>query len=210
MTPTAGETLIHSRSYDVKTYRIDGDTMRIRGRVTDTKPAGLFVVDDVEPLDVHDMIVDLVVSYPMFDILAVDVVFDTHPHESCPSISDAYQALVGLSIARGFSRKVTEIFGGPNGCTHVGALLRAMAPVAVQSTYSMMRADPDFDPANPRERTSEERERSNTFVIDSCHVWDAGGEYVQRIASGDDVSVVPVWLRQRLRKLGRPDETPIW
>lgn len=210
MTPTDGERLIHSRAYDVKSYRIDSATMRVRGRVTDTKPAGLFVVDDPEPLDVHDMTVDLIVSYPQFEIVAAEIVFDTHPHESCPLIVGAYQSLVGLSIARGFSRLVTELFGGPNGCTHVGALLRAMAPVAIQSTYSMMRADPDFDPAQPRERTADERERSTAFVINSCHIWDADGDHVRSLASGDKIATIPVWLRERHKQLGRSDDTPLW
>ena len=60
--------LLHDRSYSVQTYRVDAERIRIRGRVTDTKPAGLYIEDDPEPLDVHDMVVDIVVSYPMLSI----------------------------------------------------------------------------------------------------------------------------------------------
>ena len=53
--------------------------IRLRGRVTDTKPAGLYVDGDSETLDVHDMVVDLVVGYPELTIREVTVVMDKHP-----------------------------------------------------------------------------------------------------------------------------------
>ena len=65
------------------------------------------------------------------------MLFETHPHTECVSIVDAYRGLVGLSITRGFTHKVRELFGGPRGCTHTTALLMAMAPVAVQCIWSM-------------------------------------------------------------------------
>jgi hypothetical protein len=42
-----------------------------------------------------------------------------------------------MSIARGFNAKVRELFGSSRGCTHIGALLAAMAPVAIQTGWSM-------------------------------------------------------------------------
>ena len=48
--------------------------------------------------------------------------------------------LVGLSIARGFTHRVRELFGGPRGCTHTTALLQAMAPIAMQCFWSMRSA----------------------------------------------------------------------
>ena len=56
------EQLTHNRTYDIESYRIDSNTLRLRGRVTDAKTPGLFVADDPEPLDVHDMIVDLTIG----------------------------------------------------------------------------------------------------------------------------------------------------
>ncbi len=206
--PGETEIPIHTRTYDVKSYRIDGQTMRVRGRVTDTKPAGLYVPDDTETLDVHDMVVDLVVSYPFLEIQTVEVVLDTHPHEKCPSIEGAYQQLVGSSIARGFSRQLTTLFGGPNGCTHVGALLKAMAPVAIQSMYSMQMADPDSPKPWDYEETDQEQAAiAQSFVRDSCHVWAADGEMMKATEEGKHYES-PIWIRRRLEKLGRSDEMP--
>lgn len=175
--------------------------MRLRGTVTDTKPAGLYVEGDPEPLVAHHMVVDLVVSYPDLVIAQANVVLDTHPNEQCPSIESAYKQLVGSSISRGFGRQLTTLFGGPNGCTHVGALLRAMAPVAVQSMYSMQLADPgDYDPWDPEQRTSQDGDRAQTYVTDSCHVWASDGEMMKAHERGESFEV-PIWLTERRRKL---------
>lgn len=200
---------LHRRIYDIRSFRVDDGRLRIRGQVVDTKPAGMYVKDDLEPLDVHDMVVELFVSWPDFVIEEVDVSFDTHPHRECPGIASAYQGLVGLSIARGFSRKVTELFSGKAGCTHVGALLKAMAPVAVQSIYSMNFTNPDYDGRGFPQRSEEEERRSHSFVINSCHVWDEDGEHLASINAGGNVEA-PVWIENRLTKLDRLDEIKHW
>lgn len=208
--PGEEEIPVHNRTYSVKSFRIDAETMRIRGRVTDTKPAGLYVPNDDEPLEVHDMVVDLVISYPTLVITSVEVVLDTHPHEACPSIEASYQQLVGSSIARGFGRQITTLFGGPNGCTHVGALLRAMAPVAVQSMYSMQAADPEGPkPWEREERDPEQAAMAQAFIRDSCHVWAADGPWMAKSMSGEPMEA-PIWIRRRLEKLGRSDEIREW
>jgi len=208
--PGEEEIPIHTRTYSVNTYRVDSQHIRLRGRVTDTKPAGLYVKGDLETLDVHDMVVDVIASYPFLEITSIDVVLDTHPHEACPSIEAAYQQLVGTSIARGFSRKLTELFGGPQGCTHIGALLKAMAPVAVQSMYSMQLADPD----RPQGWTSEDEDPTNraqaqAFVRNSCHVWADGGDMMTATENGESYEA-PIWIRDRLEKLDRLDELTEW
>jgi hypothetical protein len=208
--PGEHEIPVHTRNYDVRTYRIDASTMRIRGRLTDTKPAGLYVDGDSETLDVHDMVVDLVVGYPELTIREVTVVMDTHPHTSCPSIEPAYQHLLGASIARGFTRRLTELFGGPSGCTHVGALLKAMAPVAVQSMYSMQLADPNKPKRwNGDEHDPEERVRAQAFVRNSCHVWVDEGRMMTASDRGEPLEA-PLWIRHRLEKLGRSSELAKW
>lgn len=128
--------LIHERAYVVRAYRKDAHTLLLRGAVRDQKPPGLYVPNDPEPLTVHHMIVDLHIEVPSLEIVQAKAVLQTHPHANCTRIEDHYENLVGLSIARGFTHKVRELFGGPRGCTHTTALLQAMAPVAVQSMWS--------------------------------------------------------------------------
>ena len=148
------------------------------------------------------MVIDLALTFPGMEIIEASVKMNVTPHMACSKIEPDYQKLVGLSIARGFSRNVKDLFGRSDGCTHLGALLQAMAPVAVQSSWSMralsssgvsIEALPDIDA----------KRQALAFNINTCHIWDEDGEQVQAVLSGRDLEV-PVWAEKRLEKLGRP------
>ena len=124
---------IHTRDYETKIYRLSEDELLVRGAVSDRKPPGLYVTDDPDELEVHQMQVELRVAFPSLEITAARVVFESHPHANCPMIAADYEKLVGLSIARGFLRKTKDLFGGANGCTHTNALIQAMAPAIVRT-----------------------------------------------------------------------------
>ena len=129
--------LIHTRRYEVRAFRMADDRFLLRGVVCDEKPAGLYVTEDPDPLWLHHMIVEMEVVYPTFVIERAYAKFHQHPHLGCTDITDHYKKLEGMSIARGFNAKVKELFAGSRGCTHITALLSAMAPVAIQTGWSM-------------------------------------------------------------------------
>ena len=211
--------LIHERTYSVKTYRESPSSMRLRGIVSDLKPAGLYFQDDPEPLPVHHMVVDLVLDFPSLEITDVEVVMDVTPHQECTQIESTYDQLIGLSIARGFSRQVKTLFGGSLGCTHIGALLLAMAPAAVQSIWSMrmMNGREGVEvaigglagsPSGPmtEEEQVEARRQAMVFNINTCHMWDENAEMTKRALAGEEMEP-PVWAVERMTKLGvEPDE----
>ena len=193
--------LLHTRDYQVRSYR-KGPNLLIRGAVRDLKPAGMYVADDPDPLQIHHMVVDIEVAYPSMEIVDAHVVFETHPHGACPTIADHYGKLVGLSIARGFTHRVRELFGGPRGCTHTTALLQAMGPVAVQSTWSMRAAEQPAEGVRLRRpRSPEERRQMFASNLNTCHVWAEDGEHVAAIDRGDEPEM-PVWMVDRMAKLG--------
>jgi len=195
---------IHDRSYVVKAYRKDERTIVLRGAVRDEKPAGLYIPDDPEPLPLHHMIVALTVTMPEMIITDARVEFEVYPHGGCPAITAHYQNLIGLSIARGFTHKVRELFGGPRGCTHTTALLQAMAPVAIQSVWSMraMNVAKGTAQAEPEPTTREERLARMRFNLNTCHIWDENGEQARIVADGGDIGL-PIWITDRYAKLGR-------
>jgi hypothetical protein len=194
---------LHTRDYLVRAYKVDDDTVLLRGAVRDTKPAGLYIEDDPAPLPIHHMVVELTIAWPSLEITAAGAVFEVHPQSVCPTIAPAYDQLVGLSIARGFNNRVRELFGGPRGCTHVTALLAAMAPVAIQCNWSMRVAKQRELGDPPRAQlTPEMREMMIAPNLNSCHVWDEEGEFVGAIRSGEGIEM-PVQVSKRLRDLGR-------
>jgi len=182
--------VLHDREYRVRAFR-KGPNILIRGAVRDQKPPHLYFEEDPNPLTVHHMQIDLEVGFPELEIVAADVHFETHPNRSCPTITEHYEKLVGLSIARGFTHKVRELFGGPRGCTHTTALLQAMAPVAVQCFWSISASEAkkrvrSAENVNfvARTMTPEEREAQWKMNLNTCHVWAEDGEMVRTVRSG--------------------------
>lgn len=208
-------TPIHTRNYEVRAFKVSDTEILLRGAVRDDKPAGLYVQGDSEPLTIHHMVVELRVMFPMMEIVDANVEFKDFPHHQCPGITGHYKKLIGLSIARGFTHKVRELFGGPRGCTHTTALLQAMGPVAIQCGWSMrvikmseaQRAGSDgsADAERP-EISAEAREMAFRSNLNTCHIWDEEGEQVANIRAGVDIGA-PLSVTKRLEKLGRePDE----
>lgn len=200
-----GLEVLHDREYRVRAYRMSSDRILIRGAVRDQKPPGLYLRADPEPMTIHHMQVSLEIAFPALEILAVTVGFERHPRDECPAIVGHYQNLIGLSIARGFTHKVRELFGGPRGCTHTTALLQAMAPVGMQCFYSMKAAEAKRTGApeamlDPR-RTEDPMWRR---TIGTCHVWDADGDAVKSREAGN-IEPAPIFIRKRLQELGLGD-----
>ncbi len=193
-------TPIHQRSYDCEAFAEDDGRLRVRGRLVDNKPQGLGLADG-EPLVIHDMVIDLIVSIPDFIIEAVESTMNVHPYEMCTDVLVDYQKLVGLSITRGYSRKIRELFGGPNGCSHVGALLQALGPVAVQASWSLVTLHQDPSERVNREVDPAERARRLRLNNNTCHVWAEGGEQMTAVELGDNARR-PNWESERMRKLG--------
>lgn len=191
---------LHSRTYDVQAFRRDASTFVLRGEVRDVKPPGLYIEGDPDPLTVHHMVVELAITVPDLVIVEATARMETHPQPACPSVMPAYEQIVGLSIARGFNAKVRELFGGPLGCTHTSALLLAMAPVALQTAWSMnmhARQDAGTPVLDDTARAAVIRSSLNT-----CHIWAEGGAHHLEFR---DSGTVPLALpmQVRLRKLGR-------
>ena len=196
--------LIHTRRYEVRAFRMAADRLMLRGVVVDEKPAGLYLKGDEQPLWLHHMIVDLEIVYPTFLIEKASATFHEHPHLECTHITDHYKKLEGMSIARGFNAKVKELFAGARGCTHITALLSAMAPVAIQAGWSM-RAVASSDGQVDAQRNLENRERQLAGTVNTCHMWDENGALAASVSSGN-YTEVPLSVKKRLAELGRGEE----
>jgi hypothetical protein len=206
--------VLHDREYRVRAFRVRDDLVLIRGAVRDQKPPGLYLDIDTEPLTIHHMQVDIEVQYPQLEIVSATVRFLTHPNHECPHIVDHYGQLVGLSIARGFTHRVRELFGGPRGCTHTTALLQAMAPVAIQCMWSMrmsaIRRAEAAGGATPQPVTAATGGTPEDVMwrtnLNSCHVWAEDSDWVAALQSGAEMPP-PVFVEERMLSLGlKPDD----
>lgn len=206
--PRPGEAPLHQRDYLIQSFRQSTDRLRIRGMVHDQKPPGVYIDNDPDPLSVHQMVVDLIIEFPSLEIVEATVVMEVTPHTGCTSIEPNYSKLVGLSIARGFSRQVKDLFGGPRGCTHVGALLQAMAPVAIQSSWSMRAMNEGETTVSlggsdqEAEALEARRQALLQFNMNTCHVWSEDGTLIQQALAGEEIEP-PIWAVDRLVELGR-------
>jgi hypothetical protein len=174
--------------------------MRIRGQLRDLKPNGLEMLEDDGPMVVHHMVVDLLVEVPSMEITAATPVMETRPHHECSCVLDAYQGLVGLSIARGFTHQVRELFGGPRGCTHTTMLLQAMAPVAVQSLWPFLRPEPGEAPVTLEARRARSQEHFSRNR-NTCHVWADDGPMAAHLAADEEIPM-PLFAKERFEERG--------
>jgi hypothetical protein len=181
-----GDDVVQVRGYQVTSTRTGPTTLLLRGEVYDDKPEWLLMPDeqvpDAPPIRMHHMVVELELGMPQAEITRARVGLRSHPHDACPAIEQAYDGLVGLSIGRGFTRAVQERFGGPQGCTHVNALLIAMAPVAIQSKFAFTGAS------------------DLTRNIGTCHAWADGGTLAADAREGEFREVpLPIAARRAER-----------
>jgi hypothetical protein len=197
--------LIHTRQYETRVYQVSDDELLVRGAVSDMKPAGLYVVGDPEPMEIHQMQLELRVSLPTLEITQAGVVFETHPHSECPLIARDYAKLVGISVARGFNRKIRDLFGGAKGCTHTNALLQAMAPAVIQSTWSVSIRDGRKKGGAIGLGASEDREKRILANTNTCHIWSETGEHVASLRAGTHSGAPPLPIQERLAKMGKDD-----
>ncbi|MEO0492704.1 MAG: DUF2889 domain-containing protein [Actinomycetota bacterium] len=198
--PAGAAPVLHDREYRVESFLLENGNLLIQGAVRDQKPPGVYIPDDPEPLTMHHMQLTLEVEFPSRIIVAAHARLLAFPHDLCPSIEQHYGELVGLSIARGFTHKVRELFGGPRGCSHTTALLQAMAPIAMQSTKSVecIEAERAGEPNPIIVRPPNE---SWKYLTDTCHVWAEDGPRKDEVERGG-VQTIPVDIR--LRQLERP------
>jgi Protein of unknown function (DUF2889) len=167
---------VHRRSIEYEAFEDDG-TLTIVGKLRDSRPWAQS--PDIER--VHDMELSVTVRLADFTITGADAVMHTFPHFECPTIVEAFRGLVGLSVARGYTRAVQERFGGVSGCTHMEHLARSLGPVVIQAaTSTMARSRTE----GPRELGPSDTGTSPLAIRNSCHIWAEDGIAEQKLALG--------------------------
>ncbi|BAI70718.1 hypothetical protein AZL_000800 [Azospirillum sp. B510] len=175
---------IHTRRVTCEGFRRADGLWDIEGHLTDVKSYG-FQTDErghVEPgTPVHEMWMRLTVDDTM-TVKAVEAVTRHSPYQACGSITPAFQALVGLRIAPGWTNAVKARLGGPKGCTHLVELLGPMATTAFQTIFPILSRE-----AAERAKAAGKRPRDDgkrPVLLNMCHIFDSNGEVARKTWPG--------------------------
>jgi len=134
--PVTGHPL-HTRSLTVVVTRRDDGRYGARGVVNDLRKCGFVpMMHGLQPAGlIHQMSIDLVLDPETrrIESLVTDQPFvavepsDSTERECCRDPVGHLQALVGEPIDGAFAKKLSAVFGGPRGCSHLLTLLQLMA-----------------------------------------------------------------------------------
>jgi hypothetical protein len=163
---------VHTRIITTTTYALGDDTVLVQGILKDNRLAQTYSVtsgNKMEPGVIHELTISLLIKGPLLSIEDVDVEMSHVPREDCREMKNALQPLMGKTIAPGFTSWVKSSFGGPKGCTHLNALLIAIAPAAVQGFWT----NRVRRPLNIKEAS---RGMDAGYLIDTCWVWRSDGK----------------------------------
>lgn len=160
-------------------HRADG-LWDIEAHLVDTKSFGLpnrdregGRIDAGEPL--HEMWLRVTVDDTLL-IRAVEAVTDAGPFAVCPRITDNFRRLEGERIGPGWRRRVRDLVGGTEGCTHLRELLTPLATTAFQTIYGS-------GYAQTSNAGSAEREGGGSgvmkYLVGSCHALAPDSEVVR-------------------------------
>lgn len=174
--PRDGAVPLHRRSIDYRAYA-DGEDLVVVGHLTDSRP---WAEDGRAVATVHDM--ELRVRVTDMTITGATAEMLTYPHTECPTIETAFVGLVGLNVARGYTREVQALFGGPRGCTHLEHLARSLGPVVIQSVTS--RRALSVSEGESEDLLAGAGGTGSPWARNSCHIWAEDGIADQKLAAG--------------------------
>jgi hypothetical protein len=163
--------LLHNRTIVCEGFERDDGLWDIDAHLTDVKTYGFEnrdrgTIGPGEPI--HGMWLRLTLDED-FLVHGVEAAMDYTPFAICNTIAPSHVKLIGERIGPGWNRRVRELLGGTQGCTHMREMLGRMATVAIQSMYGRRSA----------KREEAEEAGRKPFVIDGCHAWASDGPVVE-------------------------------
>lgn len=79
----------------------------------------------------HDLYAELMVDCDSLVIVSARADFHKAPTGDCRNVTARLEQMVGFAIGKGLSRKLTEVFGGSQGCGNMKNLLMGLLPLAL-------------------------------------------------------------------------------
>jgi hypothetical protein len=165
---------LHTRTLRMDAVRVSDTELEVTGRLIDDRPEPEDWFGVPSGLVIHDMQVTLRVRHPDLVITAADAAMHERPYTLCTDAVPPLQRLIGLSVARGFTRAVNERLGRARGCAHLTALVHAIAPVVRQAAGVAFRGTRQApDPA------------TDLWFVNTCQAWREDGPLHTRLLAND-------------------------
>ena len=168
--PSPQRRLKHRRTLAIEVYARDDGLWEVDALLTDVKTRDAPMVDGVRPAGtpIHQLLLRLVINSQL-DILQAGSSSDWVPYPGhCGAHGDAYAALAGLNLARGFRKAVQTRLAGVKGCTHLTELAQVLPTAVIQGLVGEVinaRGDRPGD--------------TQPFQLDRCHALRTDGEVVR-------------------------------
>jgi hypothetical protein len=126
---------VHTRQYRVDVYARDDGLWDLDAEIIDTKHREIRLERGPLPAGeaLHHMTLTVTIQ-PDGQIVAAQAKTQASPYpDVCASFPEAYQALVGLNLIRGFRQAVRERLGGTQACTHLTEMTNLLPTAAFQA-----------------------------------------------------------------------------
>lgn len=166
---------VHARAISFKGYRRGDGLWDVEGHLVDTCqheaawPGGGRAAH--EPI--HSMRLRVTVDHTGL-IKQAEAVTEASPYAGvCGGVARRYAELAGIQVGPGFRRRVLQIVGSLNGCTHMIELLLGIGTAVLQTLAGEVPVPQGQKP----------------FSLDGCHALDTSGQVVK--------AHYPLWYRPR-------------
>ncbi|MGE0735163.1 MAG: DUF2889 domain-containing protein [Alphaproteobacteria bacterium] len=187
LSPPKPRELLHTRNVQCRGYERADGLWDIEGHIVDTKTYAFESSwrGQVTPgTPVHEMWIRLTIDDRMV-IREVETTTDAGPFRVCPDITPNFKRLEGERIGPGFTRRVRELVGGRNGCTHIVEMLGQVATTGFQTLVRKRVRDEQAAKqaraarAEPQPGDAPPAPRKKPMIIDTCHALSSEGEIVK-------------------------------
>ncbi|WDP86493.1 MAG: DUF2889 domain-containing protein [Desulfobacter sp.] len=177
---------IHCRNICLSTMAQKANQIIVHGELKDKRR--IHIIDilgrDKAPGTIHHMSVTLLIALDRLRIIQAEAEMLTTPMAECAQTLDCMDRLINLEIKPGFSKSISTLVGGPNGCAHLCTLVTAMGTEIVHGGMAWKQhQDPD---------RKIPLQNADTYLFDSCRMWKKNGpkhrELVQAIKKENKTS----------------------
>lgn len=161
----------YSRRIYIDSCKLDEAHLQVRGELVDNRA-------DYEDVDqeiaVHGMVVRLTINAATKEITRSEIALPQMAFNGiCVAEMPAKaEDLVGVNVGKGFSQKISALFGATNGCMHLMTLLKAMA-ISMNQVNVWNHSFRILDAECPPESVGNAMTMIQAGVADSCHAWKA-------------------------------------